>query len=152
MNKLKPRYKICFQTNEKLYLNLDLSKFHKKKWNILKKKLKYKKEIKPEKRNKFFQKRLFEKQKLKNFYGCISEYQLKNLFYKLKKKKNQINLFEKFILSLESRLDITVVRLNLAKTILQAKQLINHKKIKVNDQIITKPNFILKQGDVIYLN
>lgn len=148
MNKLKPRNKICFQNNENIHTNLKISKLKTKKWNLFKKKLKYKKEIKPEKRNKFFQKRLFEKQQLKNFYGCIHEYQLKNLFKNLKKKK-KINIFENFIILLESRLDINIVRLRLAKSIFQSKQLINHKKIKVNNKIINKPNFLLKKGDII---
>lgn len=149
MNKLRPRNKICFQNNENIHANLKLSKLNKKKWNLFKKRLKYKKEIKPEKRNKFFQKRLFEKQQLKNFYGCIPEYQLKNLFKKLNQKKNQINTFKNFILLLESRLDIIVLRLKLAKTIFQSKQLINHGKIQVNNKIINKSNYLLKKGDLI---
>lgn len=149
MNKLRPRNKICFQNNENIHANLNLSKLNKKKWNLFKKRLKYKKEIKPEKRNKFFQKRLFEKQQLKNFYGCIPEYQIKNLFKKLNKKKNKINTFKNFILLLESRLDIVVVRLKLAKTIFQSKQLINHGKIQINNQIINKSNYLLKKGDII---
>lgn len=149
MNKLRPRNKICFQNNENQHSNLKISKLKRKKWNLFKKRLKYRKEIKPEKRNKFFQKRLFEKQQFKNFYGCVPEYQLKNLFKFLKKKKNKINTFKEFVLILESRLDINVVRLKLAKTIFQAKQLINHKKIKVNNLIVNKPNFLLKKGDII---
>ena len=149
MNKLRPRNKICFQNNENQHSNLKISKLKRKKWNLFKKRLKYRKEIKPEKRNKFFQKRLFEKQQFKNFYGCVPEYQLKNLFKILKKKKNKINTFKEFVLILESRLDINIVRLKLAKTIFQAKQLINHKKIKVNNQIVNKPNFLLKKGDII---
>jgi ribosomal protein S4 len=149
MNKLRPRNKICFQNNENQHSNLKISKLKRKKWNLFKKRLKYRKEIKPEKRNKFFQKRLFEKQQFKNFYGCVPEYQLKNLFKFLKNKKNKINTFKEFVLVLESRLDINIVRLKLAKTIFQAKQLINHKKIKVNNQIVNKPNFLLKKGDII---
>nr|YP_010395021.1 ribosomal protein S4 [Phytopythium vexans]YP_010395071.1 ribosomal protein S4 [Phytopythium vexans]DAZ89458.1 TPA_asm: ribosomal protein S4 [Phytopythium vexans]DAZ89508.1 TPA_asm: ribosomal protein S4 [Phytopythium vexans] len=149
MNKLRPRNKICFQNNENIHTNLKISKLKRKKWNLFKKRLKYRKEIKPEKRNKFYQKRLFEKQQFKNFYGCISESQFKNLFKFLKKKKNKINTFKEFVLLLESRLDINIVRLKLAKTIFQSKQLINHKKIIVNNKIISNPNFLLKKGDVI---
>lgn len=149
MNKFRPRNKICFQNNENIHANLKISKLNKKKWNLFKKRLKYKKEIKPEKRNKFFQKRLFEKQQFKNFYGCIPEYQLKNLFSNLNKKDNKINTFKNFILILESRLDINLVRLKLTKTIFQSKQLINHKKVKINNKIVNKPNFLLKKGDVI---
>ena len=150
MNKLNPRNKICFQNNRNIHKNLKLLKLKKKKWNLFKKKLRYKKEIKPEKRKKFFQKRLFEKQQLKNFYGCIHEYQIKNILKNLLKKQNKINVFQKFMILLDSRLDINLVRLKLVKTIFQAKQLINHKKIKINNKIISKPNFILKKGDIIY--
>ena len=149
MNKLKPRNKICFQNNRNIHKNLNLLKLKSKKWNLFKKRLRYRKEIKPEKRKKFFQKRLFEKQQFKNFYGCIHEYQLKNIFQKLSKKNNKINIFQKFIILLESRLDINLVRLKLVRTIFQSKQLINHKKIKVNNIIISKPNFLLKSGDII---
>jgi ribosomal protein S4 len=149
MNKLRPRNKICFQNNENIHASLNLSKLNKKKWNLFKKRLKYRKEIKPEKRNKFFQKRLFEKQQLKQFYGCLPEYQLKNVFKKLNQKKNKINAFKNLIILLESRLDVVVVRLKFAKTIFEAKQLINHGKIQVNNIKINKPNYLLKQGDII---
>lgn len=149
MNKLIPRNKICFQNNINIHKNLNLLKLKSKKWNLFKKRLRYKKEIKPEKRKKFFQKRLFEKQQFRNFYGCIPEYQIKNIFQKLSTKKNKINIFQNFMILLESRLDINLVRLKLVKTIFHAKQLINHKKIKVNNLIISKPNFLLKKGDII---
>lgn len=151
MNKLKPKNKICFQNNRNIHQNLNLLNLKAKKWNLFKKKLRYRKEIKPEKRKKFFQKRLFEKQQFRNFYGCIHEYQLKNLFKKLSKKNNKINIFKNFISLLESRLDINLVRLKLVKTIFHAKQLINHKKIKVNNKIINKPNFLLQKGDIIHI-
>ena len=149
MNKLKPRNKICFQHNRNIHKNLNIFKLNTKKWNLFKKKLRYRKEIKPEKRKKFFQKRLFEKQQFRNFYGCIHEYQLKNILQKLSKKDNTIKVFQQFLVLLESRLDINLVRLKLVKTIFQAKQLINHQKIKINDKIISKPNFLLEKGDII---
>jgi len=149
MNKLRPRNKICFQNNENIHANLKISKLKKKKWNLFKKRLKFKKFIKPEKKMKFFQKRLFEKQQFKFFYGCIQEYKLKNILKKLNNKKNKINIFKNFILLLEHRLDVNLVRLKIAKTIFQAKQLINHKKIKVNNQIVNKSNFLLQTGDIV---
>lgn len=150
MNKLNPKNKICFQNNGNLRINLKFNKLKSKKWTIYKKKIKYKKEFKPEQRKKFFQKRLFEKQLLKNFYGSISDSKINKLFFKLnKKKKNNKNILKTFLLKLEKRLDINLIRLKFAKTFCQAKQLINHKKIKINNKIIDKPNFILKKGDII---
>ena len=124
MNKLKPKNKICFQNNQNIHKNLNLFKLKSKKWNLFKKKLRYQKEIKPEKRKKFFQKRLFEKQQFQNFYGCIPKYQLKNLFQKFKKTNKKINIFKNCMILLESRLDINLVRLKLVKTIFHAQQLI----------------------------
>ena len=149
MNKLRPRNKICFQNNRNIHKNLNLFKLKSKKWNLFKKRLRYRKEIKPEKRKKFFQKRLFEKQQFQNFYGCLPQYQLKNILKKLSNKTNKINIFKNFVVLLESRLDINLVRLKFVKTIFKAKQLINHRKIKVNSLIISKPNFKLQRGDIV---
>ena len=106
----------------------------------------------PENKKYLYKERLFAKQQFKNFYGCIPEYQLKNLFYYLKSKNNNNNIIQKFIILLESRLDMVVYRSKITKTIFQAKQIINHGKIKVNNKIITSSNFILNRGDIITLN
>ena len=104
----------------------------------------------PEKKKKLYKERLFAKQQFKNFYGCIPEYQLKNLFNYLKTRNN--NIIHKFIIILESRLDIVIFRSKITKTIFESKQIINHGKIKVNNKIITSSNYILKRGDIITLN
>ena len=52
MNKLKPRNKICFQNNKNPHAYLKIKKLKKKKLKLFKKKLRYRKEIKKEKRNK----------------------------------------------------------------------------------------------------
>ena len=161
MNKLNPRYKINFQAREIIFLNSNFNELKKKKWKRLKIQFKYKNNwknkiylqrkirFKPEKKKYFFQKRFIEKQKLKFFYGCLYEYQIKNYFKKLNKKKKKIHFFKKFLTILESCLDITIVRLRIVKNIFQAKQLINHKKIRVNDQIVNQPKYLLKEGDII---
>jgi small subunit ribosomal protein S4 len=102
-------------------------------------------------KKKLYKERLFAKQQFKNFYGCIPEYQLKNLFKSLKKKKYN-NIIQKFVIILESRLDMVVYRSKITKTIYEAKQIINHGKIKVNNKIITSSNYILNRGDIISLN
>lgn len=104
----------------------------------------------PEKKQKLYKERLFAKQQFKNFYGCIPEYQLKNLFNYLKTRNN--NIIHKFIIVLESRLDMVIFRSKITKTIFESKQIINHGKIKVNNKIITSSNYILKRGDIITLN
>ena len=150
MNKLKPRNKICFQQKGNIHINLKLNKLKKKKREIYKKRLKHLKEEIPEQRKYFYQKRLFEKQLLKNFYGSISEYKLKNLI-KLFKKQKKKNIIKNLIINLEQRLDINLVRLKLVKSIYQAKQIINHNKVIINNKIINKSNFKLKKGDIIKL-
>lgn len=106
----------------------------------------------PENKKHLFKERLFAKQQFKNFYGCIPEYQLKNLFFYLKNKTNNNNIIQKFIILLESRLDMVIYRAKITKTVFQAKQIINHGKIKVNNKTITFSNFILNRGDIITLN
>jgi small subunit ribosomal protein S4 len=147
MNKLNSRNKICLRTQQKVNVNLKFDNFHKKKWKLLKKKkdfLKIKKKL--EEKKKFFRERLNTKQQLKFFYGCLPEYQIKNLFKSIKEKKN---IIEKFLILLESRIDIILFRLNISKSIFHSKQLINHGKIKVNNKIIKSQNIFLKKGDII---
>jgi ribosomal protein S4 len=147
MNKLQPKNKICFQTKS-YRANLFLNKYRNKKWNILRKKVRLEsKELRPETKKKFFQQRLIEKQKFQHFYQ-IKYYQLKNLFNVFKKTKNK-NAFKNFVSKLDSRLDVSLIRLKLAKSIYQAKQLITHNKIKVNKRIVNKNNILLKKGDFI---
>ncbi len=154
MNKLNPRNKQCLNKNRKAHLNINLFSLKKKKWTFFKRNFwrqQKQKELKidTERKQHFFQRRLSEKQQFKFLYGCLHEYQLKNLYKKFKNKKNNINFFKNVVLSLEKRLDIVVLRLKLAKSIFHAKQLINHKKIKVNGQVISYSNFLLKTGDIV---
>lgn len=152
MNKLKPRNKICFQNNENVHSDLNLLKLKKKKWNLLKKNILKEKNFikeKPEKKKIFYKERLFTKQQLKNFYGCVPEYQLKNIFQTLNKKKDKTNILEDFIILLESRLDIIIYRLKVTRSIFEAKQIINHGKVQINGKYVFSQNYILKKGDII---
>ena len=161
MNKLRPRNKICFQNNENAHPTLNLKKLNKKKWYLLKKNLSpfslrsmYQRK-RLEKKKNFYRERLFNKQQLKHFYGCIPEYQLKNLFRRLKKQSNSTklplnhNLLQRFIVSLESRLDIILFRLKITRSIFESKQIINHGKVCINGKSIVSQNYHLKKGDLI---
>jgi small subunit ribosomal protein S4 len=134
----------------KLKIFKNLAKALKKPFEYKKILKKLSKTKKPPKK-KLYKERLFAKQQFKNFYGCIPEYQLKNIFKELKSKKNN-NIIQKFIILLESRLDMIIYRSKIVKTIFEAKQIINHGKIKVNDKIISSSNYILNRGDIISLN
>lgn len=151
MNKLNPKYKICFQNRSNLVHNLNIYKLCSKKWNILKNQIRYSEEDKVLKKEYFFKKRLLETQQFRYFYGCIHSYQLRNLRSKLLRKDRSVNSLTNFISALESRIDVNLVRLKFVKTIFQARQIINHGRVRINHKKIKKPSFILRRGDMIYI-
>lgn len=89
---------------------------------------------------------LAEKQKAKYTYGIL-ERQFANLFDKASRKKGVTGTV--LLQLLESRLDNTVYRLGIAPTRRAARQLILHKHITVNGQIVNIPSFLLRSGDLI---
>nr|YP_010248068.1 30S ribosomal protein S4 [Micractinium variabile]QTK15919.1 30S ribosomal protein S4 [Micractinium variabile] len=98
------------------------------------------------KTGEFFQ-QLKERKKFSLFYGHLTRKQILNLFNKMKKNKGY---FSKNIFSLlERRLDVVLYRSGLLKTIAEARQLIKHKKILVNQKVIDVPSFLLYSGDFV---
>ena len=89
---------------------------------------------------------LSEKQKAKYTYGIL-EKQFSNLFKRASKSK--IVTGEALLAFCESRLDNTVFRLGMANTRSGARQLVSHKHITVNGQVVNIPSFSLKPGDII---
>lgn len=89
---------------------------------------------------------LKEKQKAKYTYGVL-ERQFLNLFKKASKKQGVTG--EILLQYLEGRLDNTVFRLGIAPTRRAARQLVSHKHIVVNGEIVNIPSYALKPGDVI---
>lgn len=89
---------------------------------------------------------LEEKQKAKYTYGLL-EKQFANLFHKANAKDGVTG--EILLQYLESRLDNTVFRLGFARTRRQARQLVSHKHIVVNGEVVNIPSYQLKSGDVI---
>ncbi len=91
---------------------------------------------------------LQEKQKAKYTYGLL-ERQFRNLFEKASRKKGVTgdNLFK----LLEARLDNTIYRLGFAASRAQARQLVTHKHVSVNGQIVNVPSYTLKPGDKVAL-
>jgi small subunit ribosomal protein S4 len=89
---------------------------------------------------------LAEKQKAKYIYGVL-EKQFANLFDKASRKDGitGTNLLQ----MLEARLDNTVYRLGIAPTRRAARQLVSHKHITVNGEIVNIPSYSLKPGDVV---
>ena len=89
---------------------------------------------------------LAEKQKAKYIYGLL-ERQFAKLFDKASRKKGVTG--EVLLQLLESRLDNTVYRLGIAPTRRAARQLVSHKHITVNGEIVNVPSFNLKAGDIV---
>lgn len=89
---------------------------------------------------------LAEKQKAKYTYGIL-EKQFSNLFKKASRMKGITG--HNLLMLCESRLDNTVFRLGIAPTRRAARQLVGHRHITVNGQIVNIPSYTLRQGDVI---
>lgn len=89
---------------------------------------------------------LAEKQKAKYIYGIL-ERQFAHTFDKATRKKGVTG--EVLLQLLESRLDNTVYRLGIAPTRRAARQLVVHKHIIVNGEVVNYPSFSLRPGDVI---
>jgi small subunit ribosomal protein S4 len=89
---------------------------------------------------------LMEKQKAKYTYGVL-EKQFANLFEKAARKHGITG--ENLLKFLEARLDNTVYRLGIGKTRSAARQLVGHKHIKVNGEVVNIASYQLRPGDVI---
>jgi small subunit ribosomal protein S4 len=89
---------------------------------------------------------LAEKQKAKYIYGLL-ERQFAKLFEKASRKKGVTG--EVLLQLLESRLDNTVYRLGIAPTRRAARQLVLHKHILVNGDVVNIGSYSLRPGDVV---
>jgi len=89
---------------------------------------------------------LAEKQKAKYIYGVL-ERQFAHTFDKATRKKGVTG--EVLLQLLESRLDNTVYRLGIAPTRRAARQLVVHKHILVNGDVVNIPSYSLKPGETI---
>jgi small subunit ribosomal protein S4 len=87
------------------------------------------------------------KQKLRGYYGDISEKQFKNTYYEAMRRTGDTS--EHLIGLLESRLDAVVYRAKFVPTIFAARQFVNHGHIKVNGKRVNIPSYRCKPGDVI---
>ena len=90
---------------------------------------------------------LFAKQKLKFYYGDLTERQFRNIFKKASNTKGDTSQI--LIELLERRLDATVYRMKFVPTIFAARQLVNHGHVKVNGKRVNIPSFSLNDGDEI---
>ena len=87
------------------------------------------------------------KQRMKFYYGNISEKQFFNTFTLASKSKGDVS--ENFVALLESRLDAVVYRANFVPTVFAARQFVNHKHVTVNGKVVNIPSYRVKVGDVV---
>ena len=89
---------------------------------------------------------LREKQKLRRMYGVL-ERQFRNYYKKASAVKGSTG--ENLLKMLESRLDNVVYRMGFAATRAEARQLVSHRAIAVNEKVVNIPSYQLKAGDRI---
>ena len=89
---------------------------------------------------------LREKQKLRRMYGVL-ERQFRNYYKRAARRRGSTG--ENLLKMLESRLDNVVYRTGFASTRAEARQLVSHKGIMVNEGIVNIPSYQLAAGDKI---
>ncbi|MCH5243369.1 MAG: 30S ribosomal protein S4 [Lentimicrobiaceae bacterium] len=89
---------------------------------------------------------LKEKQKAKYTYGIL-ERQFRKIFAQASRKQGITG--ENLLQLLESRLDNVVYRLGIAPTRSAARQLVGHRHIEVNGQVVNIPSYQLRPGDIV---
>ena len=87
------------------------------------------------------------KQKLKGYYGDISEKQFRGIYQEAIRLRGDSGAH--LIGLLERRLDAFIYRSKFVPTIFAARQFVNHGHIKVNGRRVTVPSFKVKVGDVV---
>ncbi len=89
---------------------------------------------------------LREKQKIRRIYGVL-ERQFRRYFAEAARRKGSTG--ELLLQLLESRLDNVVYRMGFGSTRAEARQLVSHKAILVNGQVVNIPSYQVKAGDVV---
>ena len=89
---------------------------------------------------------LREKQKAKFIYGVL-EKPFRNYYKKADKMTGMTG--PNLMIMLESRLDNVLFRLGLARTRMEARQIVDHKNVLVNGKCVNIPSYLVKAGDVV---
>jgi small subunit ribosomal protein S4 len=89
---------------------------------------------------------LREKQKVRRIYGVL-EKQFRNYYAHAARIKGATG--ENLLQLLEGRLDNVVYRIGFGSTRAEARQLVSHKSILVNDKMVNIPSYQVKPGDVV---
>lgn len=89
---------------------------------------------------------LREKQKIRRLYGVL-EKQFRNYYKKAASQKGSTG--ENLMVLLERRLDNVVYRMGFACTRAEARQLVAHKAILINEQVVNIPSYLVTPGEII---
>jgi small subunit ribosomal protein S4 len=90
---------------------------------------------------------LAAKQKLKGYYGNITERQFQRVYQEAARRRG--DTAEHMVGLLERRLDTVVYRLNFVPTVFAARQFVSHGHVTVNGRRVTIPSYLVREGDVI---
>jgi small subunit ribosomal protein S4 len=90
---------------------------------------------------------LLAKQKLKGYYGNLTERQFRSIFQKAAQMRGDTS--QNIIALLESRLDAVVYRMKFARTVFAARQLISHGHVLVNGKCVNIASCKINAGDAI---
>jgi ribosomal protein S4 len=168
--RFKPVFKQLIKLRENIQNNTKLLKFKRKKWEAFieqyLKKLKRYKKFKPHDQTRYtiakyaskgnahkkqFRNTLNSSRNFRLLYGGLSKKELKNNIKHLKKNKikklSNMNLI--FLKLFETRLDTVLFRAKFSKSCRDARQLITHCKVLVNNKLVKSPAYQLKSGDLV---
>ena len=90
---------------------------------------------------------LAAKQKLKGYYGNITERQFQRVYQEAVRRRG--DTAENMVGLLERRLDTVVYRMNFVPTVFAARQFVNHGHVTVNGRRVTIPSYLVREGDVV---
>lgn len=90
---------------------------------------------------------LLAKQKLKGYYGNLTERQFRRVYQKASQMRGDTS--QNIIALLERRLDAVVYRMKFAKTVFAARQLISHCHVLVNGKQVNIASYLVNEGDEI---
>jgi small subunit ribosomal protein S4 len=90
---------------------------------------------------------LMAKQRLRGYYGNITEKQFRRIYAEASRKRGDTS--EMLIGLLERRLDAVVYRMKFVPTVFAARQFVNHGHVMVNGRRVNIPSYQVREGDVI---
>ncbi len=90
---------------------------------------------------------LAAKQKLKGYYGNITERQFRRYYQKAVRRRGDMS--ENLVGILERRLDAVVYRMKFVPTVFAARQFVSHGHVSVNGKRVTIASYLVSEGDAV---